>query len=456
MPHRPSGSPRWLALVVTAGLAWGCSGTAPRAVSPAPEQTLGATISPPGESTSPASAGPGAEPASTALSPTAKRIATLELALASNPNSGDTLLELGLALLQRVRETADPSLYPRAQEALDRARDLAPNDPLPVIGLGTLALARHQFAQGLVLGRRALSLGPGLSTAQGVVVDALVELGRYPQALDAVQVMVDERPDLASFARVSYIRELYGDLPGALDAMQRAVQAGGSASENNAYVIVLYGNLLALSGRRSDAAHAYAAALAADPDYPAALAGQGRLAVAAGDLPTALARFARAAAIVPLPEYVIALGETQEASGDLKAAANSYALARAETALFQANGVVVDLELALFEADHGNAATALTLAEAAYADRPTLRAADALAWALFKNGRLGEARTRSAEALRLGTRDPILLYHAGAIAAAAGDKAGAVRDLRAALTLDPGFSATAVVAARALLASLGG
>jgi tetratricopeptide (TPR) repeat protein len=399
---------------------------------------------------------PADDPAATGSAPTMLRIAALQAALAEDPKNGDALLELGLALLQRVRETADPSLYPRAEEAFGAARDLAPDDALPLVGLGTLALARHEFAQALVLGRRAMSLGPGLSTAQGVVVDALVELGRYPEALEAVQKMVDVRPDLASYARVSYVRELFGDLPGALDAMRLAVEAGGPASENNAYVTVLYGNLLALSGRAADAQRAYDAALAADPDFPAALAAEGRLAVARGDLPTALARFGRAADIVPLPEYVVALGETRQASGDQAGAAASYALARVETTLFKANGVVVDLELALFEADHGDPAKALSLAREAYADRPTIRAADALGWALFKNGRLAEARKRSSEALRLGTRDPVLLYHAGVIAAAAAQRKTAIRDLRAALALDPGFSPTGAQAARDLLASLGG
>lgn len=401
-----------------------------------------------------------ASPAPTAAggvgqSATARQIAAFEAALAANPNDGDALLGLGVAFLQRVRETADPSLYPKAEEALTEARALAPDDPLPVIGLGTLALARHQFATALELGRQGLVLGPGSSTAQGVVVDALVELGRYPEAVDAVQKMVDLRPDLSSYARVSYVRELYGDLPGAVEAMRQAVEAGGSVSENNAYVIVLYGNLLALSGRRAEAAQAYEAALGAFPDFPAALAGQGRLAVAAGDLPAALALFGRAADIVPLPEYVIALGEVRQASGDTNGAADSYALARAETILFKANGVVVDLELALFEADHGDPLKALDLAQAAYADRPTLKAADALAWALFRNGRLSEARSRSTQALRLGTRDPIFLYHAGAIAAAAGDRTTAIRDLKAALALDAGFSPTGAQAARELLDSLG-
>lgn len=390
----------------------------------------------------------------TSTAPTQRMIIGLQARLQTDPSNSEAWLGLGAAFLQRVRETADPSLYPRAQAAFLKARDLSPGDPLPLVGLGTLELARHEFGQALRTGRQALSMVPELSTATGVVVDALVELGRYDEASTAVQQMIDARPDLASYARVSYVRELFGDLPGALAAMEQAVQAGGGASENNAYVLVQAGNLLVLTGRRHDADAAYSQALRLFPDFPAALAAQGRAAVARGDLASARALFDHAAAIVPLPEYVIALGEVQTASGDTAAAADSYALARVETALFKANGVVVDLELALFEADHGDAATALQLAQRAYADRPTLKAADALAWALYKNGRFAEARVHSAQALRLHTPDPVLLYHAGVIAAAANDPVAALRDLRASLALDPGFSATAAAAARDLLARL--
>ena len=390
----------------------------------------------------------------TSAAPTQRMIVSLQSRLQVDPANSDAWLELGAALLQRVRETADPALYPRAQAAFLKARDLSPGDPLPLVGLGTLELARHEFAKALGTGRQALSMVPQLSTATGVVVDALVELGRYDAAATEVQAMVDARPDLASYARVSYVRELFGDLPGALAAMEQAIQAGGGASENNAYVLVQAGNLLVLSGRRNDANAAYAQALRLFPDFPAALAAQGRAAVARGDLRSAVALFDHAAAIVPLPEYVIALGETQEASGNTAAAAGSYALARVETALFKANGVVVDLELALFEADHGNPHAALALARQAYAERPTLKAADALAWALYREGRLADARVRSAEALRLHTPDPVMLYHAGVIAAAVNDPVAARRDLRAALALDPGFSATGAAAARGQLARL--
>src|SRR4029453_5410416 len=101
-------------------------------------------------------------------------------------------------------------------------------------------------------------------------------------------------------------------------------------------------------------------------NHAAAIAGLGRLAVGRGDLDEAIRRFEQASAILPLPEYVIALGEAEEARGDAAAAAQSYDLARAETQLFGAAGVDVDLELALFEADHGDTAKAVQLAEAGY------------------------------------------------------------------------------------------
>ncbi len=266
--------------------------------------------------------------------------------------------------------------------------------------------------------------------------------------------MIDLRPGLASFARVSYLRELYGDLPGALQAMEQAAAEAGPTPENYAYVTVLVGNLRSLNGDRQGAAEAYESALAAFPNYAPALAAQGRLAVGESDLPTAIARFKAAADIVPLPEYVIALGEAEQASGDQAAANQDFALAGAETRLFEANGVVVDLELALFEADHGNKATALTLAKAAYAERRTVRTADALAWAYYKQGAIARALKLVREATRLGSRDPVILYHAGMIEAAAGQGAAAIRDLKLALRLDPGFSATAVALLRAELAKL--
>ena len=403
---------------------------------------------------SPASNTPSASRSPGAVGSTQAQIAELESRVRATPADAEAQRDLGFAILQRIRETADPALYPAAQRAFDEALKLTPDDAQVLVGIGGLQLGRHQFAEALETGRQAVRLGPNLPAAHEVVVDALVELGRYDEAEHAAGLMLGAGIELGSLARWSYLRELKGDLDDALSAMRRASETPGLAPENTAFAQVHLANLQVWSGDREAARSAYQAALGQVPDYAPGLAGLGRLAVAAGDLDEAIRQFSRAAEILPLPEYVIALGETQEAAGLPDSARDSYALASAEIALFESNGVIVDLDLALFEADHGDAADALRHATAAYRATPTVRAADALAWALHRLGRDRQAARRSAEALRLGSRDPLLHFHRGAIAASLGDEAEARRQLREALRIDAGFSATGAAEARLLLDSL--
>jgi tetratricopeptide (TPR) repeat protein len=442
-------SSRLSALVAGALLVAACGGAVatPAARSAATQSAPSpATLSP---SPAPTQAAPPTTP------PTQGLIEFFAGRVAEDPDDAEAHLRLGLALLQRSRETADPSLYAAAEDALAAARRLRPDDALPLVGLGGILLGKHEFAQALRIGEAATTLDPSSSGARAVVIDALIELGRYDDASDAVDRLVDQSADLTSLARLSYVRELYGDLPGALEAMQRAAAAPGLAPENTAFALALVGQLEQQRGRPGAARDAYDAALRLIPQHAPSIAGLGRLAVAAGDLAAAQKEFERAVEILPSPEYVIALGETLEAAGNISEAQDQYDLARAQIALLGASGVVVELELALFEADHGDAAKALELAEAAYAATPTIRAADALGWALHRAGRDDEAWERVQEALRLGSRDPRFAYHAGAIALARGDEVTARRHLEGALHADPGFSATDVVEARRLLDQIG-
>ena len=303
--------------------------------------------------------------------------------------------------------------------------------------------------------RRAIDLAPRTAIARAIEVDALVELGRYDEADDAAAAMLALGSDLTTLSRVSYLAELRGDLDVAVTAMREATKSEGVAPENLAFTHVQLGNLLVYSGDPRAAAEEYDRALDLVPGHAPALAGQGRLAVADGRLDEAIDRFQQAADVVPLPEYVIALADAQAAAGRSDEAARSVDLARAEIQLFEATGVMVDLDLALFEADHGDPDRALAFAEAAYEATPNVRAADARAWALHQLGRDRDAREWSDEALRLGSRDPLLRFHAGAIEAALGDDAAARRDLELALATDAGFSATHAAEARRLLATLG-
>src|SRR5436190_1930219 len=130
---------------------------------------------------------------------------------------------------------------------------------------GALALARHNFAGGLAYGLAARRANPASDAPFPVIVDGLVELGRYAEAGRELQRFVDAKPTLASYSRVSYFRELHGDLEGAAQAMALALSAGGDTAENAAYVQTLLGTLEFDRGRLGSARDAFRLALVRFP-----------------------------------------------------------------------------------------------------------------------------------------------------------------------------------------------
>ncbi len=367
---------------------------------------------------------------------------------------GQRLTARADAELQKVRETGDPSRYQRAQDALRRAERLTPRDPGVYVGLGTLALARHDFRAALRDGMTAQRLGPKLVRHLAVVVDAQVELGRYAAAARSLQRMVDLKPNLPSYARVSYFRELHGDLSGAVAAMRLAVSAGGGAPENVAYAQTLLGGLEFARGRVGAARAAYATALQSFPRFLPAEAGLGRLDAARGRYAPAIKRLSGVVDRLPFPEHVIALGEAQQAAGQSAAANDTFALVDAERRLLAANGVNTDVEIALFEADHGDRGRGVRLARSAWTRAPSVRSADALGWTLTRTGHAKQALPWARRAVRLGSRDGVVLTHAGLTARAAGDRGTARRLLRRALALNPRFSPVWAPRARRALRSV--
>ena len=389
-------------------------------------------------------------PGADARAEVAEFIARLE----TDPNDSEALLAWDSRPIS-WRETADPAEYARAEEAFGRVLAGHPENVDALIGMGTIALARHAFAGALALGEQARDLAPRSARTWGVIADALVELGRYPEAVDAVQTMVDLRPDLDSYARVSYLRELHGRLDGAIEAMEAAVQAGGPAVENTEYLRVVLGNLWFLAGDLDRADATYAESLDRSQDYVFALAGRARVDAARGDLAAATDGWQAAADRVPLPEFLIGLGETQEAAGLTADAATTCQLVRDIGALFTANGVQTELEMALSEAEHGDPAHAVELGRAAWAGTPNVKAADASAWALYHAGELDEARSMAEQALALGSVEPSYAFHAGMIAAAEGDAPAARLWLGRSIDANPAWSPLFAPRAAAALTALG-
>jgi tetratricopeptide (TPR) repeat protein len=385
-----------------------------------------------------ASSGGGALPAPGAS--TDAQITALERDLAGNPDQAALYAALGNAFLQKTRESGDPSFYRRAQTAFEQGLRRNPQDAGTLTGMGALALARHDFEGGLRYGQRAHAAAPEVVRPYGVIVDAQIELGRYDDAARTLQRMVDLKPNLASYSRASYFRELHGDLGGALEAMRLAASAGGDARENLAYVQTLVGNLEFERGRLGAAAGAYRLALARFPGHAPAQAGVARVAAARGALAVAIGRYRAVVARLPKPEYVIALAEAELAAGRVAAGRRDLALVAVEQRLQRQNGVNVDTELAVFEANHGDRDRAVGLARSAWSNGPSVRSADTLGWALTRAGRPAEGLTWARRALKLGSADPAFLYHAGMAAKEAGRVGLARRWLARSVALNPRWS----------------
>ncbi len=372
---------------------------------------------------------------------TAELILQFQQTLRANPEDEHSYVLLGLAYQQRARETGDPSYYTRSEGVLRKALALDSKDFLAVSGLGSLALSRHRFAEGLALGRQAVALNPNSARNYGVVGDALVELGRYHEAFAAFNRMNKLRPSLSSYARVSYGRELIGHTRGAIRAMQLAVDAATDATEPTAWTRVQLGKLYFNHRRYADAGREYTVALRTLPGYAYGLDAMAQVEAALGRNRRAIALERQAVATIPLPQYVATLGDLYRTIGKPAAARRQYALIGAIDRLLIANGVKTDLEIALFDVDHGiGLAHALDRARLAQRERPSIDGDDVLAWALARNGRCAEALGYSRHALRLGTQDALKFFHRGMIERCLGHDEAARAWFRRALHLNPHFS----------------
>jgi tetratricopeptide (TPR) repeat protein len=388
----------------------------------------------------------------TAAGVTAANVADLEEQARARPGDSSLLVQLGFAYQLRWRETADARFLPRSEAALRGALRATPGEPYAVLGLGSLALIQHEFREALAYGRQAERLLPGSARPFGVIGDALVELGRYDEAFEAFDEMVSVRPNLASYARVAYARELTGDRMGALAAMQLALDAAAGQPEPTAFAHVELAKLELGLSRVSVARRHALAALRALPGYPGARLELARIEAAGGRLDVALALARRASEAIPTSQAVSLLAELLDLTGRTAEARRQRSTVAVIDRLLEANGVRVDLESAAYRADNRiRPAETVALARLARADRPSIYGDDALAWALARAGRCQEALPVAQRALRLGTQDALLYFHLGYAEGCAGNRAEMRTWYRRALAVNPGFSVRWVPVARAVL-----
>ena len=378
--------------------------------------------------------------------------------VAADPDDPLAHNRLAAAYVQKARESGDLTYYGLAEKAATRSLTLLPRGPSAAIAAALLAavhLARHEFTDALARARQASDLDPSEPTTHAIAGDALIELGEYEQAAQAYGRIARLDGPQGPDSRLAYLKFLNGDSRGAIAGMQRAVALVSSSAplgEPTAWARAQLGDLYFHVGDLAAAERAYAGAQAAAPGYPRALAALARVRAVQGRDRDAVELYGRALAIIPLPEYAAALGDLHAHAGRTAEANRQYALVEYIGRLSTLNKVVYNRELALFYADHGrHLPEALDLARRELDVRRDVYTWDVLAWALHQNGRATEAAAAMSDALRLGTRDARLLFHAGMIHKTLGDTDRARDYLAQALALNPrSHVLQAEIASRAL------
>lgn len=321
---------------------------------------------------------------------------------------------LGEFLERKAREVGDESLYKPAEEHLRKALLLQPDYVYAKVSLASVLCNRHSFAEALELTQQVLKSNPRDVEVLAIHGDALLEIGRYSEAEAVYQLLYSLSPIPEVLARLSNLSEFKGELERAEELMSRAAKlsANSAAANSDAWYRGRLGDLALEAGRLDDAEALYITIPNTVDAYHDATAGCARIRVAQGKLDEAIELFRQAIAIGPDASMLIGLGDVYVALGKSELAEPLFKQVVESSIGVEENRRV----LAMFYADHGReSASALELARADYAERKDIYAADTLAWALYHNGKFSEAEKAINEAMRLGTKDPKLWFHAGMI-----------------------------------------
>ncbi len=341
--------------------------------------------------------------------------------LVKDPTAKEPWLDLAEIFMQEARITGEhPHYYPAALQALGELlkkdfddKNIHDKD-LKFRALSDKAaveLSLHEFAKALATAKEAVAINPHNAGIYGALVDANVELGNYEEAVKMADKMVSIRPDLRSYSRISYLREIHGDVKGAEEAMKMAVEAGYPTQEQTAWTMLTLGDMLREYGNAKDAELAYRAILQDRPDYPFAIAALGDLELDKKNYKKAEELLNQAAAIIPEVGFYESLAELYQATGRQDEFKKTLAEVIAMMEDDAAHGHNMDLEFAHVYSDLANdQSKALEYAMKEYNNRPeNIMVNGTLAKIYTKMGDKAKAKTHLDKALRTGTKKPELI-----------------------------------------------
>jgi len=378
--------------------------------------------------------------------------------LATNDRDFLSAADLGLLYEARARLSGDIGDYARAQDAVDRSLAIVPTQIDVLAEHARLALATHDFGRALSEARSLDRTAPNQPAILAIIADAQLELGDVDTAAatyDRIQEVATSPAITARLARVAFLR---GDPGGAVriaEAAQAGAVAAGIEGPSLSWYAYVAGTMQLAAGSPEAAATWFDKALEAWPQSFLALAGRARAAAALGKVDDAIVGYRAAIAVAPQPDALTALGDLLSLRGDDSAAQRQYDTVLAIAKLQGSGGLIFNRQLVLFDVNHGrDLPAALALADQELAGRHDIYGYDARAWALLANGRAADADAAMARALALGTRDAMLLYHAGEIARELGDTSRARDLLTQALAIRGALDPLAARRAQADLAGL--
>lgn len=374
--------------------------------------------------------------------------------VAQDPDDFFNYDHLGVAYIQKARETGDVTYYDLAAKALEKSLGLESTYPAASPAtkhLATVYYAQHRFAESLALAQKAIDLNPRDITPYALIGDARSEMGEYEKAWAAYRHLQNAEDAQSSTSGVQYLEQsrdsvesfLTGDTKAAIGHMRHAADISVEsrmAGESIAWSQFTLGENYFQSGDLANAKAAYNAALKTYPDYHRALAGLAKVYSAEGHLGESIEAYKKAINVIPLPAYAAALGDVYTKAGKTVEARKQFDLVEYIGRVNAFNQAVYNRELAVFYADHDiHLQQSLELARKEFDVRHDIYTWDALAWALYKNSQPEQASLAIKEALHLETKDALLLFHAGMIYHQLGEDGKAKDYLSRAIAVNPQF-----------------
>ncbi len=340
------------------------------------------------------------------------------------PKDSKSAIALASLYVQEGRITGNYVYYDEAAlKYIDNVLDNEPGNFEALTLKSLLYMSQHHFAEGLQIAEKAQSINPYNALIYGLLVDGNVEMGNYPAAVINSDKMDSIRPDIRSYSRISYLREIYGDYPGAIDAMKMAVSAGGAGDEPTEWSRIQLARLYENTGDLQRAEMHYLIALDERPGYGYATAGLGHIAMATKDYNKAISYYEKASTV--LNDYAIneQLSQLYRGSGNTKKADSLLSVIIAgmnndgkKGEQDQNIGHYADRELAyayLLKNDYDDA---LKHALVEYGRRPeNIDVNQTVAWVYYKMKAYDKALPYIKVALKTNCKNPVLLCNAGLI-----------------------------------------